>query len=653
MKRSTQSGAPLVIHRLSDAGPVRFAAAELARYLRRMTGRPVRQTRAARYRPRRPGLWLAVVPPAGVPGADGGSLDDGIAIRARPGHVRLQGRNPRSVLFAVYRYLEELGCRWLRPGPFGERVPNLASPLARRFTRRETPTSRHRCICIEGACSPRHVRDMIDYAARRGFNAYFLQFRNAYTFFDRWHSQEDRAGRSRTRLTQAGADRRREAAKREALRRGLLIHAVGHGWTCEPFGIPGIEWAPYTSAIPAEATASFAEIAGRRELWHGVPLNTNLCYSTASVRARMADAVADYAAAHPDEAVLHVWLADGSNNQCECRACRQALPSDWYVRILNEIDHRLTARRLSARIVFLAYVDLLWAPEKERLDSPGRFILMFAPITRSYARAFLEGGGPAEPPRPYERNRLVFPRSPAANVAMLRQWQASFRGDAVDFDYHLWGEQHFHPDQLSLARVLCQDIRDLPRLGLNGLIACAVQRAAFPTNLWWDLAGRMLWNRRQGYNRLVVNHLCDLYGPRDGTAVHAWLRRLGHLLRPADLARALDPSAAGPRTLCLRAARRLDRVPAAAAALRPVIRRNARAADPVTRAAWRLLDHHAWYVQAFAAFHAAALRRQPDADPLLQDLLRGLRQRHRDLHPVLDVWMCAQRLRQTRAALQP
>ena len=25
-------------------------------------------------------------------------------------------------------------------------------------------------------------------------------------------------------------------------KRGMLHHAVGHGWTCEPFGIPGLEW---------------------------------------------------------------------------------------------------------------------------------------------------------------------------------------------------------------------------------------------------------------------------------------------------------------------------------------------------------------------------------------------------------------------------
>ena len=34
---------------------------------------------------------------------------------------------------------------------------------------------------------------------------------------------------------------------------------------------------------------------------------------------------------------LHVWLSDARNNICECSKCQKDLPSDQYVRILNQL----------------------------------------------------------------------------------------------------------------------------------------------------------------------------------------------------------------------------------------------------------------------------------------------------------------------------
>ena len=43
---------------------------------------------------------------------------------------------------------------------------------------------------------------------------------------------------------------------------------------------------------------------------------------------------------------------------------------------------------LSTKIVFLLYEELLWAPEKERLIHPERFVMMFAPISRTFLRSY-------------------------------------------------------------------------------------------------------------------------------------------------------------------------------------------------------------------------------------------------------------------------
>lgn len=636
----------IIIYRLGSEAPVRFAAGELARILGKMTGRQVRVQAAAEYRPGEAGIWLGTA--AAVAGhiampATQHSLDDGIVIRSAGGHAVVAGVNPRSVVFAAYRFLEELGCRWLRPGRAGERIPRVKDPFRRTIRISERPAYRYRCICIEGSCSFEHVRDVIAYAARRGFNAYFLQFRTSYTFFNRWYAEEN-PGRAKRRLTLAQAAALRERVKNEALRRGMSLHVVGHGWTCEPFGIPGLEWAAYKKAVPARVRRNFAQVKGRRELWGGVPLNTNLCYSAPRVRRVMARSVADYAAAHPEEDVIHVWLADGTNNQCECAGCRARRPSDFYVMILNEIDALLSARKLATRIVFLAYVDLLWAPERERLRNPERFILMFAPITRSYAEPFLGGRKhTAERPGPYRRNRLVFPSSPSANLAMLKGWRRRFSGDCVDFDYHLMWELFAHPGQLALAEVLFKDIRDLARLGMQGFISCQIQRASFPTGLFWHVMGKTLWNRNTSFGALVDDYLADCFG-REGRAVKRYLADVTRLAHPHRL-RLLAENREGAGISRRQMIDTLQQVPALVRGMAPRVRRGCRNADPVTASAWELLREHGWYVTAYARFYSALLAKDPLAKDLAEQWERDLDRSAARLHPVLDTWSFRGRLK--------
>lgn len=47
----------------------------------------------------------------------------GFLIRTRPDHLIIAGRTARGTLYGVYELLEQLGCRWIMPGPFGEIIP--------------------------------------------------------------------------------------------------------------------------------------------------------------------------------------------------------------------------------------------------------------------------------------------------------------------------------------------------------------------------------------------------------------------------------------------------------------------------------------------------------------------------------------------------
>jgi hypothetical protein len=610
----------------NPAPPVALAARELAHYLALLPpGRPVTETElrlgtfvdfGADYRP-----WPAVANP---------ELDDAIYVEVEGTAGIVAGSNPRSVLLAVYRFLTELGFRWVRPGAEGEVIPD-ADLAAARVRVSEAAAYRHRGICIEGAVSDEHVRDLIAWMPKVGLNSYFTQFFEAFTFFERWYAHRGNPLMPAEPFTVEQA-RESKARLAEDLRlRDLVFHDVGHGWTCEPLGIPGLGWEYAPPEVPPGAERYLAEVNGKRELWEGIPINTQLCFSNPEVQELVVGSIADYAVAHPEVDVIHFWLGDGINNHCECADCRAARPADWYVRLLNALDARLSDRGLPTRIVFLVYVDLLWPPETERIANPDRFILMFAPITRTYSAPFAAEHVPEGPLPPYERNRLTFPRSVGENVAFLRAWQGFFAGDSFDYDYHLMWDHYRDPAGVASAAVLHEDIRGLAALGLNGLVSCQVQRAFFPTGLSMAVLGRALWDPSLDFRAIADDHARAAFG-EDGPACLAYLEDLSRRFDAPYLRRERPERDADQ-------AQRYAAIPAAIGAFRPTIRRNLGAGDAGRARSWHYLDRHA----DLCLLLAEALRHRAEgvgaaAWQAWSATAQFVRESETDLHPALDVY---------------
>ena len=574
-----------------------FAAAELSRCLSAMTGREIVQTGASE---QAAGMLSALTLRVEERSEGAEEPPDGIRIEVDDrGFGVIAGTNPRSVLIAVYRYLHELGCRWVRPGSASEQLPHIAWPAAA-VAIEEQASYRHRGICLEGAVSIEHVLDLIDWMPKLGFNSYFIQFKEAFTFFERWYKAIEVTD------TLAYMDQAIAAIRR----RGLLYHAVGHGWTCNTLGLPGLGWeqVEWQGETDPELTALIAEVDGERKLWKGVPLDTELCYANARARVRFVEEVVTYAVAHPEVDYLHVWLSDGMNNQCECSACQAMTPSDWYVLLLNELDARLTEQGISMRLVFLIYQELLWRPLQEQFDDSERFVLMFAPITRTYRQSFTEAGagGEAEPRGEaqrgaamakdagagsttgsgvpaFVRNRIELPRTIADNMAFLQGWQSWFAGDSFDFDYHLMWAQQRDPGQMKLARILHDDIQRLSGLGLDGYMSCQVQRNCFPSGLAMTVMGRTLWQRETLFDGLTADYFTEAYG-RDGHYCQNYLTIVSELYHEINLEDGLDSTDSK--------AEQYTRVTAELERFKSVIDRNLTGSSAVQTRSWQQLELH-------------------------------------------------------------
>ncbi len=283
---------------------------------------------------------------------------------------------------------------------------------------------------------------------------------------------------------------------------------------------------------------------------------------------------------------LHFWLADGSNNHCECEECRKKRPSDWYIRMLNELDARMTEEGVSTRVVFLIYVDLLWEPAEERLEYPERFILMFAPITRRYGQCYgeclrFEGEIPE-----YQRNQLAMPQSLEQNLEHLRRWQKKFAGDSFDYDYHMMWAHVLDPGYEKCAKNVFQDMKDLHKVGLEGMMSCQVQRCFFPTALPFVMMAAALWNEQ------ALAYYQAAFG-EDGALVHCYLGELSELMLAYD-GPAFGGHSLGP--LCQDYAALQEAV----TAFQPVIERNLKKAGECHKE-WELLQFHSAYVSAAAS----------------------------------------------------
>ncbi len=92
--------------------PEQFAAEELVKYLKRIYRHDVCIRRSTHAESHEISVEVRRRPRRQVPIA---SSDDAFEIMVGQDRVHLRGHTPRAAVYAVYSFLEELGCRWFAP----------------------------------------------------------------------------------------------------------------------------------------------------------------------------------------------------------------------------------------------------------------------------------------------------------------------------------------------------------------------------------------------------------------------------------------------------------------------------------------------------------------------------------------------------------
>ena len=629
----------LYINKITSHSTVDFAAEELKRYLRMMMpeGGDVRIA----YSPdATDGFRLGLMCEFSLDTSEAKAteLDDILYIDCDEQGGIIAGSNPRSVLLSVYEYLRQQGCRWLFPGIDGEYIPMKKIEAVKH---RHVAASRYRGHCIEGAVSQDMLNDYVDFMPKVGLNTFMIQFRIPEVFYERYYECSNVEGfRAAEPVSESTILAWTRLTECELAKRGIMLHSYGHGFTADPFCKEPTHSGWGTSDLSALRDGKrgyVAEVNGRRDFVRNRPNNTNFCMSIPEARADAVKYIADYAKSHSNTDFLHVWLADGSNNHCECERCTKMRPSDWYVTLMNEVDEELTRRGLDTRIVFIVYVDTSWAPEHTAIKNPDRFTLMLAPITRDYN--FTLRGDESTELMPYVRNKLAMPRNLDEYLSYFDAWRDSFNGTAVCFEYHFWLPMNFDLSGTKIAERIYEDVRLYRERGFDGIIQCGTQRSFFPHGLAFYTNARALIDGEISFEAILEDYFFTAFG-EDWRDFYGYLVALEESLPYKYFYRAKDKLNVYAPSL----ADRIDGISRVCEQGQKLIEDHYSSEDRIRTVSVRLLEHYNDYARNIGTIAAEKARGNTDEArrimdeylPRLASIEQGWK-RYVDMHQTIRV----------------
>lgn len=566
----------------------------------------------------------------------------------------IAGSNDRSILIAVYKYCTSAGCRFIRPGEGGEYIPycDLSSHT---FQYRKKADHPFRGECTEGAVSYEHIRDTVYWLPKVGMNMYMIEGLVPYSYMHKWYGHVgNRILRQKGNVTDyAMLEELVDRMEMDIKRTGVQLHTIGHGWMFEKLGIHHTTAAAEKAALKEEDKQYLAMLGGKRDINKGT-FFTHFCYSNPAARKLLVDFCVEYLQDKPYVDFLHVWLADSTNNQCECPECAKMTPSDHYVMLLNEIDEALEKIGSKTRLVFILYIDTVRPPELLKLKNPNRFVLLAA-IGLHYETGYIKGEYTGEIP-PYVRNQF----SPPDNLLRLKwhkDWKAlSNNIPSVIFEYRFYTDQYCDPGYMQVSRETHRDMKSLNEVDFQGCMSDQTHRMYLPTSLPMVMMGETLFDKNLDFDAYTDDYFVGAFGA-DGLKCREYLETLSKLFCPSNIRvggkngveeEGLETAAGKPRTWRNNpaVAESVAKIPAVLDAFLPVIEKNMALDNVCHRKSWVNMKYH-YHICSYLAkiFYLGASGKLEEAREVFDGLEIYLSEVEYDIHNDFDVFLFTKTIR--------
>lgn len=532
--------------------------------------------------------------------------DDLYDIKIEKGRGYIAGSNPRSVLFGVYAFLKSAGCEWVRPGKDGDFVPKY-DISNHSFTKRKLADMKFRGQMIEGAISVEHTLDSVEWMAKLGYNSFFIQFVHPYGFYKRWYQHHYNPFKKDENIPHEQMEEFTYEIERAIKKRGLLLHNLGHGFFFEPFGI---RYYGHIDTVPDEVKPYLAMLNGKREINGGSINYTQLCYSNPKVRKMLVEYLIKYMKERPLTDILHVYFADAANNHCECDECRKMIPTDHFIRILNEFDEALTENGIDVKVLFPLYVDLLWPPVKEKIKNPDRFVMCTA-LSRNYSL-----------PLPEKKYRKIpeyvlndynpFKGEAETTLDYYEAWRPHFNKPFLAMSYNMYADHFYDPGCFQVSRRTADDIKRYSDFNCMGMMDCQTMRFGFPNSLLCSVMGDFSFDTALEFDKYADGYFEGSYG-KDWKEAREYLEKITELFCPCNLRLSEDvvvqdtdvdadvemlQSYIGNPDV----QKKLSEISGFVDSFAGIIERNMNIANPCHKLSWSYLKYHGEYCKRYAKY---------------------------------------------------
>ena len=585
------------IYKLSLGEPVDFAASELKKYLRMMM--PGCGEIDIAYDPEATdGFRLGLLETFGLPNeAEDPEWDDIVHIDTTEEGGILAGSNPRSVLFAVYRFLKENGCRFLFPGTDGEFIPRKAIQATKYH---KMADHRIRAHTTEGDPSLEQALAYIDYQTKNEMNAYGLS--QIYIYHSRYYSHRyNTHNRPPEPVSRDLVEQWRVLCEAELVKRGAIMRMGGHMWAAQSAGFDPEDNPLYVQGkkeVPEELRSKLAMMNGVRGLNKNNPHFTNLCWSQPENRSNYAKFIAQKVMENRQFAMIGISMADTSHNHCECEECQKFRPSDFMVMIANEADEILTKNGVKTKLFFSDYIDMTFPPTKMRIKNPSRFAFQHAAITRSYTKS-LTADSVIPEPKPYVRNKWEVPRSVEECMSYYKAWRENFPCTGVSYEYHFWLHQFRDPGMLAFSRRIYEDNMALKHYDINGCVEDGSNKSFFPNGFADHIFCASMWNRDLDYEAELEDYFSHIYGA-DWEQVKQYLEKISAAFDHAYMCGERSADLTKGELYNPEHAKNLKKVRELTAHIRELIKTHMSMPTRAQTVCWRLLLRHAEWCEKLA-----------------------------------------------------